>query len=69
MTKIFYEWEDTSDPHAVGHLDLGVYPQFRLLTKASVRKDWREYLAMFPEIAVRKPKIRVWRVSYEEVKL
>jgi hypothetical protein len=69
MTKPFYCWEDTSDKNATGHPDLGTYPEFRLRTKAEVRRDWREYLEMFPDIAVRKPKIRVWRVSFEEVQL
>jgi hypothetical protein len=71
MTKRFYEWEDTSDPHATGVPDFGKYPQYRLLTKTAVRKDVREYLKMFPDIAARKPKIRVWRISYtvEKVKI
>jgi hypothetical protein len=69
MADFFYEWEDTSDRHSTGVPDLGRYPEFRLKTKAAVRKDWREYLVAFPDIAIRKPKIRVWRISYDEVKI
>jgi len=67
MTKMFYEWEDTTDPYATGVPDLG--RQFRATSKAVVRKEWREYLTVFPNIAARKPKIRVWRISYDEVKV
>jgi len=68
MTKMFYEWEDTSDRHSTGVPDLGRYPEFRLKTKAAVRKDWADYCAMFKGERT-QPKIRVWRVSYEEVTL
>ena len=68
MAKIFYEWEDTTDPHALGRPELGVRPEFRLRTKAAVRKDWREYVEAFASLK-RTPKIRVWRISYDEVKV
>jgi hypothetical protein len=67
MSEAFYDWEDTSDKHATGVPDLARHA--RCKTKAEVRKEWREYLEMFPDIAVRKPKIRVWRIEYDEVKL
>jgi hypothetical protein len=69
MTKMFYEWEDTSDRHATGIPDLGRYPWARATTKRQVRKEWSEYLLAFPEVAIKKPKIRVWKISYSEVKL
>ena len=67
MTKMFYEWEDTSDPHATGVPDLGRYPWARATTKKAVRKEVREYLADFPEL--KNPKIVVWKISYKEVKI
>jgi hypothetical protein len=69
MTKMFYEWEDTSDPHATGVPDLGRHPWAHATTKKQVRKEWSDYLHDFPAIAARKPKIRVWKISYKEVKL
>jgi hypothetical protein len=66
MTKRFYDWEDTSDPLSVGYPDLGRYE--RLKTKKAVREDWNKYLQMFPS-GGRKRTIRVWRISYEEVKV
>jgi hypothetical protein len=69
MTKFFYEWEDTSDRYSTGVPDLGRHQWARAKTKAAVRQEWREYLAAFPDIAIRKPKIRVWKVSYDEVSL
>jgi len=74
MTKFFYEWEDTTDPHATGIPDLGRYPHCRATTKAQVRREWREYCEMceycemFTDLRP-NPKIRVWRISYEKVKL
>jgi hypothetical protein len=68
MAKFFYDWEDTTDRHSTGIPDLGRYPEFRLRTKAAVRKDWAKYTAMFKGERT-QPKIRVWRVSYEEVTL
>ena len=67
MSKLFYEWEDISDKNATGVPDLGRYPHCRTFTKAAVRREWREYLKDFPEL--KNPKIRVWRIAYEEVKL
>ena len=67
MTKMFYEWEDTTDPHATGRPSLERHPWARALTKKQVRKEWRDYLQDFPSL--KNPKIRVWRVSYETVKL
>lgn len=68
MTKLFYEWEDTTDRHSTGIPDLNRHPEFRLHTKAEVRKEWAEYRSMFRGVRP-NPKIRVWRVSYEEVTL
>ena len=68
MAKMFYEWEDANDPNAGGHPNLGVYAHCRLKTKAAVRKDWKSYLSEFPDLPW-EPKIRVWRIAYEEVKL
>lgn len=67
MTKLFYEWEDASDPHATGVPDLVRYGWARATTKKQVRKEIREYLASFPDI--KNPKIVVWKISYEEVKV
>jgi hypothetical protein len=67
MTIMLYEWEDTSDPHATGVPSLDRHSWARATTKAQVRKEWREYLKDFPNL--KNPKIRVWRVAYEEVKL
>jgi hypothetical protein len=67
MTKMFYEWEDTSDPNATGRPNMDRYPWARALTKRQVRKEWREYLHDFPKL--KNPKIRVWKVSYKEVKV
>jgi hypothetical protein len=67
MKKFFYEWEDTSDKNSTGVPDLGRYPQYRATTKAQVRQEWLEYLKDFPDL--KNPKIRVWRISYEEVTL
>ena len=69
MGAWFYEWEDTSDRFSTGVPDLSRYVECRATTKKQVREEWREYLAAFPDIAKRKPKIRVWRISYKEVKV
>jgi hypothetical protein len=66
MTKFSYEWEDSSDKRSTGVPDLGRYPEFRLYTKAAVRQDVKHYLSTFPNA---KAKIRVWKISYEEVTL
>jgi len=68
MAKFFYEWEDTTDPHATGVPDLGRHPEYRARTKAAVRKEWKEYCATFKDVRP-NPKIRVWKISYEEVTL
>ncbi len=68
MAKFFYEWEDTTDKRSTGIPDLGRYPEFRLRTKAAVRKEWKEYCAMFKGVRP-NPKIRVWKISFEEVTL
>lgn len=65
--KMFYEWEDVNDPHRVGHPQLEVYPQFRLMTKKAAIADFKRYAA---EGGFEwKPKMRLWRVGYEEVKV
>jgi hypothetical protein len=69
MAKWFYDWADVSDPHTQNYPDLGRYEQYRLKTKKAVREEWREYLATFDFPPERKPKIRVWRIAYEEVKV
>jgi len=66
MTIMYYEWEDTSDRHATGVPDLSRHHSARATTKAAVRREWREYLEAFPQLKG-KAKIRVWRISYEEV--
>ncbi len=68
MTIAFYEWEDAGDPCAGGAPDLTRYPWARCLTLAQVRKEWEEYLKDFPNLE-HKPKLRVWKVSYETVKV
>ncbi len=67
MTKMFYEWQDVSDKYATGYPDLIRYEWARATTKKQVRKEIREYLASFPEL--KNPKIVVWKISYEEVKV
>ena len=70
MNKLFYEWEDKSDPYATGCPDLGYYPPLRMCSKKAVREDWHDYVATLAREGVtRKPTIRVWRISYEEVTL
>ena len=69
MAKFFYVWEDKIDPYATGVPDLGRHPKFRLYSKAAVRKDWKEYCRMFKDVRPMIPKIRVWKISCEEVTL
>jgi hypothetical protein len=71
MTKMFYDWEDATDKYSTGYPDLGRYPQFRLYSKKAVREEWREYMKEWmKEAKVRpQPKIRVWKISYDEVTL
>jgi hypothetical protein len=68
MAIAFYEWEDANDPYAVGAPDLTRHPWARCLTRAQVRKEWEEYLKEVPDLK-HKPKIRVWKISYEKVKV
>jgi hypothetical protein len=67
MTKMFYEWEDTSDPYAPGVPNPERYPWPRATTKKQVRQEWRDYLHAFPSL--KSPKLRVWKISYKEVKV
>jgi hypothetical protein len=66
MTTYFYDWEDATDPYATGVPDLRRHPDFRLNSKAAVRKELRDYRASVRGERSR-PRFRVWRVSYEEV--
>jgi hypothetical protein len=68
MTIAFYEWEDANDPYAVGAPDLARDVWARCLTLSQVRKEWKEYLKDFPDLE-HKPKLRVWKISYETVKV
>lgn len=61
--KFWYEWEDVNDPHATGHPEFD--PEFRLRTKKAALADFREYASA--RDFDWKPKIRLWRVWYEEV--
>jgi hypothetical protein len=63
--RYFYEWEDINDPHAVGHPQIEVYPQFRLKSKKAALADFREYAA--DKDFQWTPRIRLWKISYEEV--
>jgi hypothetical protein len=68
MTILSYEWEDAGDPNAVGYPELECYGWGRCLTRAQVRKEWEEYLKDFPDLE-HKPRLRVWKISYETVKV
>jgi hypothetical protein len=68
MAKFFYEWEDANDPYATHVPDLGRYYWARCKTKRDVRREWKDYLNVFPDLK-HNPRLRVWKISYKTVKV